>query len=250
MGLRHLVAATTLALLGATLQAGPADAREVGQRAAPRDGDHFPVTVTTDVPPNGTSMVTTPTIPKDARALTVTVKPKNPTPLQKEDYDNFVNTVGSLSKGKRLLVCTMLYQSIVTPQNAYTGDFEVDGYFATLAGAVLLACLKYAGLLGAGKVGARAAADKCGQVRPSLPAVVTKVEGGYQVEASGASKKARKPKLKIRCTTKGTTVRYTIRPAKKGQTLRKAAGKKIMVGLKSPADAQGSVPVQVRFSRP
>jgi hypothetical protein len=45
-------------------------------------------------------------------------------------------------------------------------------------------------------------------------------------------------------------VRYTIRPRKKGQTLRKAAGKKISVGIKSPPDAPVSVPVQVTFSTP
>ena len=35
-----------------------------------------------------------------------------------------------------------------------------------------------------------------------------------------------------------------------GQTLRKAAGKKISVGIKSPADAETSVPVKVTFSTP
>ena len=41
---------------------------------------------------------------------------------------------------------------------------------------------------------------------------------------------------------------YPIRAAKKGQTLRRAAGKKIKIGRKSPNDAQTTVPVTVTFS--
>ena len=103
-----------------------------------RDGDHLPASVTTTVPPGGTSMITTPTLSKDTKSLTVTVKPKNGDAVDGDTYDRFVNTIASLSKGQKLLVCTMMYQSLVTPQDTYTGDFEMDAFFATLAGAVLL----------------------------------------------------------------------------------------------------------------
>ena len=97
---------------------------------------------------------------------------------------------------------------------------------------------------------ASAAGQKCGQIRPSLPATVQQANGGYSVTASGTAAKARRPKIRVACKQTGRTLRYTIRPAKKGQTLRKAAGKKISIGLKSPADAQTSVPVKVTFSTP
>jgi hypothetical protein len=40
-----------------------------------------------------------------------------------------------------------------------------------------------------------------------------------------------------------------VRSAKKGQPLRKAVGKQLVVGLKSPQDAQTTVPIKVTFSR-
>ena len=64
-------------------------------------------------------MITTPTIGKDVKALTVTVKAKNTDPARRRTYDEFVNTIGSLSKSKRLLVCTMMYQTLVCHQDAY-----------------------------------------------------------------------------------------------------------------------------------
>ena len=248
------------------LASSPAQARPDADQVAPatqaaqaapvvqvlRAGDHFPATISTTVPPGGTSMITTPTLSKDTKSLTVTVKPKNGDAVDGDTYDKFVNTIGSLSKGQRLLVCTMMYQSLVTPQDTYTGDFEMDAFFATIAGAVLLACLQMAGLLKRTSTQARssAAGGKCGQVQPSLPATVQKVAGGYSVKASGTPTKPKKPKLKIKCKVTGDQVRYTIRSAKKGESLRKAAGKKIAVGIKSPADAASSEPVQVTFSTP
>jgi hypothetical protein len=261
VGLRHVAVATTLALVGAMLAASPAQARPEVDAVDPvdpavqviqaRDGNHFPVTISTTVPPGGTSMITTPTLSKDTKSLTVTVKPKNLTSPQDEDYQNFINGVGSLSKGQKLLVCVMMYQVLSEVGDYENGQFQMTADYLTLGGAILLACLQFAGLIQAKQgVRASAASDKCGQIQPSLPATVTKTGEGYSVSASGTAAKAKKPKLKMKCTVTGNTVRYTIRPRKKGQTLRKAAGKKIMVGLKSPNDAQTSVPVQVTFSTP
>ena len=73
---------------------------------------------------------------------------------------------------------------------------------------------------------------------------------GTEVCASGQAQKTRKPKLKVKCKVFGDTVRMTVKPRKKGQSLRKAAGKKLMIGMRSPSDAQTSVPVKVTFSRP
>jgi hypothetical protein len=248
--LRHVAAATTLALVGALLLASPAQARPE-RDLTPRGPDHFPASISTTVPAGGTSMITTPTLGKDVKTLTVTVKPKNADATETATYDQFVNTIGTLSKGQRLLVCVMLYQSIVFPQDSMTEEFEVNGLFATIAGAILLSCLQMADVLQTNnRALSSAAGQKCGQARPSLPATVEKVDGGYSVKASGTATKATKPKLKIRCKQIGHTLRYTIRSAKKGQTLRKAVGKKISVGLKSPSDAPTSVPVQVTFATP
>jgi hypothetical protein len=248
VGLRQVALATTLALAGATLVTSPAHARRAPEPLV-RDGDHFPVSITTDVPAGGTSMITTPTLSQDVKKLTVTVQPKNHDAIDGDIYDQFTHTLGSLSKGKRLLVCTMMYQSLVAPQDSYTDEFEVNAFFATIAGAVLLACLQMAGLL-ENKRQARSssAATGCAQLRPSLPASVEQVSGGYSVEASGTTKKARRPKVKVSCRATGDKMTYTMRAAKKGVPLRKVAGKKISIGMKSPSDASKSVPVKVTFA--
>ncbi|GAB3255924.1 hypothetical protein GCM10027448_24310 [Nocardioides dilutus] len=216
----------------------------------PRDGDHFPAAVTTEVPPGGTSMITTPDLAKDVKTLVVVVKPKTKNIAELEDYDRFVSTMGSMTKGKRLLTCVFLYQALVTFDSPEGGELQANGAFATIAGATLLACLQLAGLIKRQQARSSAAAEKCGAYRPSIPATVTQDANGYRVAASGQPQRTRKPKLKVKCTVTGDTVRYTIRPRKKGQSLRKAAGKKLMVGLRSPADAQNTVPVQVTFSTP
>jgi hypothetical protein len=203
------------------------------------------------VPAGGTSMITTPTLGPGVKTLKVTVQPKNNDATEAATYDQFIHTIGTLSKGQRLLVCVMLYQSIVFPQDSVTDEFEVDAQFATIAGAILVACMQMAGLLQANhRARSSSAANKCGQLRPSLPVAVKKVGGGYSVTGSGAGAKSKKPKLNITCRATGDKVSYTIRSAKKGQSLAKAAGKKISVGIKSPADAATSVPVQVTFSTP
>jgi len=244
--LRHVASAALLALVVGTLTAGPADAR--AERAPlPRDGDHNTSSIDTTVPAGGSSMLTTPTIGKDIKTLTVTVKPKNTDVISTDTYDDFIHTLGTLSKQKKLLVCVMMYQAIVAPQNSFTDEYQVDAFFATVAGAVLVACLQLAGFPSAKQAGRSGARSPCNQSRPSLPATVTKVDGGYSVKASGTATKAKKSKLKIKCSVTGHTVRYTIRAAKKGQSLRKAAGKKISLGIRSPADAATSVPVNATF---
>jgi hypothetical protein len=192
-------------------------------------------------------MVTTPTLGKDVKQLTVTVQPKNHDATDGDIYDEFAHTLGTLSKGKRLLVCTMMYQSIVSPHDTYSDEFEVNAYFLTIAGAVLIACLQMAGLLENGSQ-ARSSGSSCTQLRPSLPASVEKVDGGYSLKASGTTKKAKKPKVKVSCRTSGHKMTYTMRAAKKGVPLRKVAGSKISIGMKSPADASKSVPVKVTFA--
>jgi hypothetical protein len=256
-----MVAATTLGLIGALLVSSPTQARPDADPIAPEDpapaiklisldGDHFPAEVTTSVPPGGTSMITTPPLGNDVKTITIEVKPKSKNIQEKEDWDRFVQTMGTMSKGKRLLTCVYLYQSFVTMGSPEGGELVANGAFATIAGAMLVACLELAGLLQSRQARSSAAAEKCGAFRPSVAATVTHDADGYTVAASGQAQKTKKPKVKVKCTVTGDTVRYTVKPRKKGQSLRKAVGKKLMVGMRSPSDAQTTVPVQVTFSTP
>ena len=181
MGLRAMVTATTLGLVGTLLVASPTQARSESDpvrpvdRAAPpipsfqliaMDGDHLPADVTTHVPPNGTSMITSPTLDKDITTIKIGFKPKTTNISEQEDYERFVNTLGSMTKGNRLLTCVFLYQAVMTFNSPPGGDLQANGVFATIAGATLIACLQLAGLLGKQQARASAAAGKCGGFRP------------------------------------------------------------------------------------
>lgn len=247
-------------MLAATvLVVAPADARSGAQR----DGHHFPASVKTTVPAGGGSMITTPTIGKGVKTLKVTVRPQADIAAEEEAvYDQFVNTIGNLSKGKRLLVCVMMYQLLSAPDDTYGDSTEIDAFHFSGSGAVLLACLQMAGLLqsstpsrafaparGAFPPSARATGP-CGQSRPSLPATLEKTEDGYSLTASGSTKKAKKPKLRVGCTVKGNKVTYKVRATQKGVPLRRVVGKQLRVGIQSPPDASTSVPVKVTFATP
>lgn len=254
MGLRHVAAASALVLTGALVTGSPAASRapldkRVDQPAVTmiRGGDHLPASIVTNVPPGGTSMITTPALAKDITKLKVDLEPEN-----KDDaaaFEDFNTSLGSLTKGRRLLVCTMMYLKVIETYSPYGDEERVDAYHLSYAGAVMLACLQLAGLLENSPARAAATSKKCAQFLPSLPATVTQENGGYSVTAEGTTTKAKKPALKVRCRTIGSKVSYTVRPRKKGKTLRQVVGKNLVIGVKSPADASTSVPVKVTFSR-
>lgn len=256
MGLRHVAAATSLVVLGATFSATPVQAREpADQRVAAskvgvmREGDHLPASADTNVPPRGTSMLTSPTLAPDVTAVKITLKPKNP--AEDEEFDQFFTSVNSMPKSKRLLACTMMYQLVASPEDTYNYERHVDAGAVTVAGSLLLACLRFAGLLQSHSTGAgqQRAATKCGRTVPSLPMKVTHDSSGYTVTADGTPQAFRKSRLKVRCKFVGDALVVTVKSSKKGQPLRKAAGKKLMIGLASPPDAETSVPVRVTFAR-
>lgn len=254
MVLRRFVMATTLGLVAATVFSVPAHARPAVDQA--RDGDHHgSVSIDTNVPAAGTAALSSPTISKSDTTMKIKVEP-----LSKADvdaFDNFAITMGSLNsltKGQKLLVCTMIFQ--------YASDFlaedggdnvalDVEG--VSIASALMYACLQKVGLITgktAARTTARSSGDKCAQARPSIPATVSKTPQGYHLTANGTTSKApkKKTKLKVSCKETAKGVVFTVRPRKKTQTLRQVVGKKLMFGLKSPANATSSVPLRVTFS--
>lgn len=258
-----LLAVTATLLTATTLSVAPASAQTDTQQGARRDGHHFPVSVNTTVPAGGGSMITTPALGRDVDTLKVTVKPQgDATAEEKAVYDQFLNTIGNLSKGKRLLVCLMVYQAVSTPQDTYTDEMEISAFHVTLAGAVLISCLHMAGLLQSDTPARGLAARNravppavlagrgCGQARPSLPATLEKTDDGYTLDAAGTTKKAGRQKYRVGCRVKGNTFIYKIRAAEKGVPVRRVLGRKVRVGIQSPPDASTSVPVKVTFATP
>ncbi len=249
---------TAAALAVAVLGAAPASARPAPERV----GHHFPSSIDTTVPAGGSSMITTPTLGKDVDTLKVTIKPQRGTSAaEAEVYDQFLHTLGNLSKGKRLLVCVMMYQAVVQTLQEDGDEEDIAVYALDAAGVALLGCLQLAGLLQSAASGrempardvapASALAGKgCDQIRPSLPATLTQTDSGYSLDAAGTTKKAARQKYRVGCKVKGHTFIYKIRSAKKGVPLRRVLGKSVRVGIQSPPDASTAVPVTVTFATP
>lgn len=249
---RHALAlAVTGALVTTVLAAAPAVAD------GPHDG---PVTVETEVPAGGTSSLTSQTLPKNADGIKVIVKPDGPSATESDVYDHFLSSLGTLSKHGRLLVCTMLYQQIATLESPYS-HVDLNIVHLDFAGTILLACLQMAGLLQAQNrglappqdrmfqpVAAAQATTACEQARPKIASTMEKTDDGWQLTASGDTTKAKPTKIKVGCRQRGQRMTFKVRSATKGQTLRQALGKKTLkFGLKSPQDAETSVPVSVTF---
>ncbi len=130
------------------------------------------MSVDATVEADGSQMLTSQTLPKNSKAIKVTVKPLGPSATQDDVYDHFTHSLGTLSK---------------------------------------------------------------------------QTDAGWSVTASGTTKKAKRPKVKVGCTQKGNRIIYKVRAAKNGVPLRKVVGKRFMVGIQSPPDASTSVPVRVTF---
>lgn len=254
MSLRRLVTATSLALVAATVVSTPGHARPAADQS--RDGDHHgPVSIDTTVPAAGTAGLTSPTIAKNDKDMKIKVEP-----LSKADadaFDNFAITMGSLNsltKGQKLLVCTMIFQyasDFLAEDGGDNVSLDVDG--VGLAATLMYACLQKVGLI-AGRTGAstsaRSTGDKCAQARPSIPAAISRTPEGYHLTANGTTSKApkKKTKLKVSCQETAKGVVFTVKPRKKTKTLRQVVGKKLMFGLRSPADAAKALPLRVTFS--
>ncbi|MCW2792476.1 MAG: hypothetical protein JWO76_1574, partial [Nocardioides sp.] len=87
-----LVAVVATALAATMLGAAPASARP----APERNGDHFPAEIDTTVPAGGSSLVTTPTLSKQAKKLTVTVTPQaGATEPEADSFDQLTHVLGS-----------------------------------------------------------------------------------------------------------------------------------------------------------
>ncbi len=263
----NLVTIVATALVAALLSAAPVAAQSDSQgdfsSGVRRDGDHYPASIDTTVPPGGYSTITTPSLPKDAKTLKVKLQvDADATQDEKEAFDQLATAFGKMTKQQRLLTCVNMYSFLVTaPQSGNDVgtevQFNVDA--ANLALVVLAGCVRLAGLVtstppadGTADSGSasRAKMRACVQDKLGAPGTLDQADdGSWTLSVDGAITEARN-KLKVGCrTTSGKTV-LMVRAAKAGVPLRKVLGKTARLSLVSTADAESGAPTKVTFSLP
>jgi len=249
MGLRHVAAATVLALVGSTLVVGPAGA----QPAPKQDGDHLPASINATVPPAYTSSITSPTIPKKAKSFEVAI-----------EYDEHGGTTSfealehyfaqPMTKTQKLLTCIGLQTKMNFEWNQYDDAYEFEQSNVPVSVIFLAACMQVAGLINLGPSSPRPSAaepaDTCSNDYGAIPARFKKTKSGPRLLVDGEPRAVKKPKVKVKCKATDGKVVYTFRARKKGVPVRKVLGTRLAFGILNPADAEESVTVKVTFDVP
>jgi hypothetical protein len=266
LGQLSVVALVASLLGGATSAAGepaaerpPAGAVTV-VHAKPTDGHHGTSEATVELPAGGTANVVSPTLPTDATTAKVTVS----APLS--DGEGFEQVALALmaqpTPGKKLLACIALTQQ----------SLDVSGFFAAMAdefdvyealaeqlfAARLEYCMRVAFLVTEfqNNPNARASglrAGRCGQAPVGIKEQVSHGSGGYTLSAAGPpTAKKKNAAVKVSCKlVDATTTVMTIKPRKKGRTLRQAlGGKNLSLAMGSPSNASSGATVTVGFKVP
>lgn len=265
--MRALGGITTIAVTSALLGAGPAQAREADPRPGPlvvhavpdkAAGPHFNSQATVEVPAGGAGNVVSPTMPKDMTTAKVTVS----TSLSDEDGFKSVALalLGQPTPGKRLMACiSMAHKSLAASAWSAAMQGELDVFEALaeqLFAARLQYCMQVAALIASVEAEAprgRLASTPCGQVPLGIKEKVTKSGGTYTLTKDGpATVKGINAKVKVKCTlVSATKTVMTIKPKRKGSTLRKALrSKSLAVALGSADSAQSGATVTVAFAAP
>jgi hypothetical protein len=239
----------------------PAGPSLVVVRAKASGHNHFDSSATVDLPAGGTGSVVSPTLPVDMTKATVTVT----APLS--DEDGFADVVFALMKeptpGKKLLACISMTMFSLAANKALaemTGDLDVyEAVADQLFVAQLEYCMRVAQLVAeyqknpSARAGAERAGTACGQLPVGIKERVSHSSSGYAVSAAGApTAKKRSTGVKVTCQlVSGTTRVMTVKPRKRGQTLRQAlGGKNLAVTLGSPSNAAAGAAVTVAFKAP
>ncbi len=266
--LKALGGVTSIAIATTLLQVAPAAARSapvepeldappalIVVTATAKGPGHFNSSVSTDVPVGGTSTITSPTLPKDMTTAKVTVT-TNP------DEEGLLLLAYMMlqlpTPGRRVLAClSMVGDRLNTADMAASINHSMsqyDGVEQTELLVRLTTCMYVASLVSqfVANGGARQAATGCGQAPVGIREQITNSGGQYHLTSAGTTVRKKNAKVKIRCRVLSDhKVEMTVKPRKKGTTLRKALGTtSLYVGLASPSTAAGGTTVKVAFKAP
>lgn len=247
------------------LGAGPAVASDadpglssrVFTATAERAG-HLDGKVDANVPPGGSSQITSATIPATTKEAEVKY-----TPLS--NYRGFemlaFQLLAAPTPGKRLVFCMT---STVNAISKVKSEIETDEVLAefeaeeqTLFLVRMAFCIQVAKLVAAylaenppqPRESRQAASTPCGKAPVQFKEKVTKSGGTYSLRAKTPPKVSKKKsRVKVKCRVVKGSIVMTIK-GKKGMTLRKALGtKKISLGIASPPSASEDSKVRVAFT--
>jgi hypothetical protein len=257
--LKALGGVTSVAMATALLHAAPAQAREADERtttiavtARATGPNHFNSSATVELPAGGTATVTSPSINKSMTKATVEVTNESDDPL----FDQLAFHLAQLpTPGKRIIACLTAALEAVDLGADTEAISEVSADAGQISIVVLFFCLLVAKAVADQKAAQQrvvaAAAPGCAISPLQIKTTTEKTDDGYTMSAtSHITAKKKKSKIKVKCKRVGNKNVYTVTPRKKGQTLKKAVGSHLTVGIASPNNATASLPLRVGFKAP
>ena len=213
--------------------------------AAPAAHAELPATAKFSVPAGGSATVSSPELSPSMTSIGVDVVPES----SADQVFNRLTLIlaGASSLKQRLMTCVYLYKQT---QDVFVGPepVKVEAGPAAIDVLFLAACIEMAVQMGKPPAVASAAAAACHQLGAQVAAKFKKSGSRYTATVDGTVKKApKKLSLRTTCTRKGAGYSLRIRPRAKGKSLRSVIGKKLTLGMKSPADAGGASKVRMTF---
>jgi hypothetical protein len=214
---------------------------------------HLNGSVKVDLPPGGTAQVTSATVDPSLTSAKVEVTNIADDP----EFDHIAVMLNHLPKpGQRVRACLAYAFGAVDLGTDKAALEQIEAEGADIVIAVIFFCLLIAKAIAdakapAARVLAKAPPPGCASSPLRIGTTTEQTSGGYTVSATpDITLSKKKMKLKVKCRKIGNKLVYTIKPRKKGKSLRSVVGPNIRVGLASPAGATSSLPLRVGFKEP
>jgi hypothetical protein len=205
-------------------------------------------TSTGTAPANGSLITATDTIPPRATQGSFAIQPLPGTDAGAFDdvtsvlVEDFPWLAKQSRRSQAVLACVLMSYlplAFTPPDHVYTfSDLELQAAMLNVCLRMALAIPK----LPAAPAHALAAASACGRIDAAVGVKLTHSAAGYRVAVSGTIRKVTRPRLTVTCRRRGKGVLLTVRPRKRGQSLRSAAGPKLAIAYANAT----SKPVGIR----
>lgn len=229
---QHLVAVGLVAIGVAIVGGAPAPAWAFGQ-------DGGTETSTGTAPANGTMVTQTDDIPATATEGSFGVQPMDGTDAHAFDeittvlVQDFPWLAKTSKRSQATLACVMLSY---LPYASKPIDEPVTFSDVQLQVMLLSVCLKMAASIPqpAAARDARAAPGACGRLNAAVTVKITHSRSGYRGVVSSKIRTAKNSRLTVTCRRSGKGLVLTVRPRKRGQTLRAAGGPTLALAYNNP----------------